>query len=160
MMPIQFSKWDNIYFAVQTTVYLYMAHSIYMSFCLFTKHQDCGHICNLMPGLQTTLIWFLPSNTKRNTYWAVVFIWPSDIYLWSVFTLCTVCYLQVEPRSGEWIHCFNSPVILACNALRLMGAQLRLRLTLYTLQCAHIWARDRGSPRKWRNHAKREYGSL
>ena len=31
-----------------------------------------------------------------------------------VFTLCTVCYLLVEPQSGEWIHCFNLPVPLAC----------------------------------------------
>ena len=35
-----------------------------------------------------------------------------------------------------------------------MGAQLRLNLTSYAPQCVHIWARDRGSPRKWQNHAK------
>ena len=57
-----------------------------------------------------------------------------------------VCCLQVEPRSGEWIHCFNLLVLLACNALRFMGAQLRLRLIAYAPQCAHIWARDRSSP--------------
>ena len=40
------------------------------------------------------------------------------------------------------IHCFNLPIPLACNALSLMGAQLRLRLTAYALQCAHVWARE------------------
>ena len=65
------------------------------------------------------------------------------------FILCMVCYLQAEPRSGEWIQCFNSPVPLTCNALRLMGAQLRLCLTAYAPQCVHIWAQDQGSPHKW-----------
>ena len=62
----------------------------------------------------------------------------------SVFTLCKVCYLRAEPRSGEWIRCFNSPVPVARNALRLMGAQLRLCLTAYAPRCAHVWAQDRG----------------
>ena len=53
-------------------------------------------------------------------------------------------------RSGEWIHCFNLPVT------ETEGAQLRLCLTAYSPQCAHIWARDQGSPRKWQNWAKSE----
>ena len=65
-----------------------------------------------------------------------------------IFTLCMVCYLRMEPRSGEWSHCFkfNSPVPLACNALTLMGAQLRLRLTVYAPQCAHLGSKSRLSP--------------
>ena len=46
---------------------------------------------------------------------------------------------------------------LACNALRLMGAQLRPRLIACAPQCVHIWASDRGFPRKLRNRAKSEY---
>ena len=61
-------------------------------------------------------------------------------------THCTVCYLRLEHPSGEWIHCFNSPVSLTCSALRLMGARLGLRLTGYASHCAYIWSWDRGSP--------------
>ena len=70
----------------------------------------------------------------------------SDIPL-AIFTLCMV-YLRVEPRSGEWIHCFNLPVLYACNALRLMDAQVRLRLIAYPPHCAYILARDLQSWKK------------
>ena len=59
-------------------------------------------------------------------------------------------------RSWKWIHSFNLPVPLTCNALRLMGAQLNLCLTAYAPQCAHILAQDQGSPCKCRNCAKSE----
>ena len=35
-----------------------------------------------------------------------------------------------------------------------MGAQLRLRVTGYAPQCAHIWAQDRGSPHETVQRAK------
>ena len=76
------------------------------------------------------------------------------------FTLCTVCYLQVELRSGEWVHYFNLPVPFVFNALRLMSAQLRLPLTAYAPQYAHIWAKNWGSPHKWWNRAKSKYRAL
>ena len=38
--------------------------------------------------------------------------------------------------------------------------QLRLCLTAYAPQCVHIWARDRSSPCKWRNHAKEQIPTI
>ena len=74
-----------------------------------------------------------------------------------VFTLCTVCYLQVELWSGEWIHCLNS---LACSTHMLcvetFGRTIEAVSNSICTKCAHIWARDQGSPRKWRNRAKGE----
>ena len=39
--------------------------------------------------------------------------------------------IKALPENGETVQRANLPVPLACNALRLMGAQLRLRLTAY-----------------------------
>ena len=49
--------------------------------------------------------------------------------------------LWVEPWSGEWIHCFNSPVLVACNALKLMGANLRLQAC--ATMCKYLGSRSR-----------------
>ena len=45
-------------------------------------------------------------------------------------------------------------------ALRLMSAQMRLRLAAYAPQRAYIWAQDEGFPLKWQKCAKSKYISM
>ena len=64
----------------------------------------------------------------------------------SKFSFCTICYLRVEPRSREWIHCFNSPVPLACNTLRLMGALKAVSNSICATMCTYVGSKSRVSP--------------
>ena len=52
--------------------------------------------------------------------------------------------LLFASRASVWrvTHCFNSPAPFECNMLRLTGAQLRLRLTVYAPQCSYTVRRS------------------
>ena len=79
--------------------------------CQCSNHSNNKLSCHLVGTIQS--VWFQIG---------------SDINVILDHSLFAVCYLQVKPLSGKWIQCFNLPVPLACNELRLIGSQLRLRL--------------------------------